>query len=69
MAATLKWDGDRLMLGKTKMAEVEHRPTRGGYVYVLGRDEDFVSEGYQEKADARQDCWLHVCRLMKKAGA
>lgn len=68
MAAKLDWKGDALFLGKTKMAALENRPTRGGWVYVLG-PEDFVSEGYQEKEDARQDCTNHVRKLTTKAGA
>lgn len=68
MAAQLKWKGDELFLGTTKMAEVRTRAEGIEYDYVLG-PKDFVSEPYQSKDDARQDCWLHVCRLMKKAGA
>lgn len=64
----LKWKGDEMFLGKTKMGALEQRPTRGGWVYVLG-PEDFVSEGYESKDDARQDCQTHVRRLLDKARA
>lgn len=67
MAAPLKWDGDKLMLGKTQMAEV--RPLEGHWWrYVIGPG-DHSSEPYQIKDDARQDCMSHVQRLLKKAGA
>lgn len=66
MPVGLKWKGDELFLGKTKMADLEERPTRGGWVYVLG-PEDFVSEGYERMQDARNDCTSHVQRLLDKA--
>jgi hypothetical protein len=68
MAATLKWDGDELKLGATKMAEVaavdpswqekgvHWRHTHGPW-----------SETYQEKEDAMQDCFNAVHALLKKA--
>lgn len=70
MAALLKWDGDKLMLGKTQIAMVveEQGDADPFFRYVLG-PEDFVSEPYQDKDDARQDCKNHVQRLLKKAGA
>ena len=71
MAAQLKWKGDELFLGKTKMAEVRVRLGGGVSVehfYVLG-PKDFVSEPYKEKSTARQECWKHVCDLLVKAGA
>ena len=70
MTVKLKWDGDSLMLGRTKMAEVVSRPRVGVLVhaYILG-PEDFVSDPYQSKDDARQDCKAHVRRLLANAGA
>ena len=74
MSALLRWKGNELRLGATKMAEVIQVATRGSgaydgvtFRYVLG-PEDFVSEPYQEKDDARQDCEAHVRRLLKRAG-
>lgn len=70
MAAQLKWDGDRLMLGKTKMAEVRERgDVRRVYPdweYIIGPG-DKVSEPYQDKDDARQDCFNEVLRLLRAA--
>lgn len=69
MTALLRWKGDEFFLGATKMAEVRSRHPEPDVVfdYVLG-PEDFVSEPYQEKEDARQDCEAHVRRLLKSAG-
>lgn len=67
MAATLKWDGDRLMLGWVEMAAVLKR-NKAGYAYHLNAD-DFISEPYQSKEDAMQDCLTAVRALLKKAGA
>lgn len=62
----LKWKGDELFLGATKMAEV--KPLEGHWwEYVIGPN-DTTSEPYQVKEDARQDCLAHVQRLLKKAG-
>jgi hypothetical protein len=73
MPATLKWKGDELFLGKTKMAGVRTRAEGLEYDYVLGRDDepeyDHVSEPYREKEDARQDCETHVRGLLSRAGA
>jgi hypothetical protein len=72
--ATLKWDGDELKLGATKMAEVmpvwsaPGAPQTETFKYVIGPS-DFVSEPYQDKDDARQDCFNAVHALLKKAGA
>jgi hypothetical protein len=66
MAAQLKWDGDKLMLGKTKMAEVRTRAEGIEYDYVIGPG-DKVSEPYQDKDDARQDCFNEVLRLLRAA--
>jgi hypothetical protein len=68
MAATLKWDGDELKLGTTKMAEVA--------AFGMGKDSfrwrhaagDW-SEFYRDRDDARQDCENAVRALLKKAGA
>jgi hypothetical protein len=68
MPATLKWKGDELFLGKTKMAEVRTRAEGLEYDYVLG-PKDFVSEPYQGKNDARQDCLHRVRDMLAKAGA
>lgn len=67
MAAQLKWDGDRLMLGKTKMAEVVTHQD-GLKRYHLGPD-DKLSSGYERKEDCRQDCETEVRDLLAKAGA
>jgi hypothetical protein len=69
MAATLKWDGDELKLGATKMAEMFTSQKNGAplYFYVLG-PRDTMSEPYQSKDDARQDCFNEVQRLLRKAG-
>jgi hypothetical protein len=66
--ATLKWKGDELFLGATKMAHVRPMTREDGYLYVIGPD-DHVSEPYQDKEDARNDCCDHVRLLLKKAGA
>ena len=64
---TLKWKGDELFLGATKMAEV--KPLEGHWWnYVIGPN-DTVSEPYQSKEDARQDCATVVRDLLAKAGA
>ena len=75
MTKLLKWDGDALYLGRTKMAEVasfpdeDHPPMIGPYHrYMIGPD-DFTSTPYQRKEDARQDCERHVRQLLKAAGA
>lgn len=75
MAVNLKWVGDELYLGKTKMAEVkglpdeDHPPVTGPrYRYVLGPS-DRVSEPYQDKDDARQDCESVVRDMLARAGA
>lgn len=72
---TLKWKGDELFLGATKMAEVKGHPDEDSppvtgpcYTYVIGPD-DHVSEPYQSKDDAKQDCHRHVRDLLGKAGA
>lgn len=44
---TLKWKGDQLFLGATKMAEVK-KHADGVYRYHLGPD-DHVSEPYEHK--------------------
>lgn len=67
MPVDLKWKGDELFLGATKMAEVVGITARA-YRFVLGPD-DHVSESYERKEDARNDCYDHVRRLLKKAGA
>jgi hypothetical protein len=67
----LKWKGDELMLGATKMAEVMPVWSYGGastYQYIIG-PEDHISEPYQDKGDAKQDCMRHVRDLLSKAGA
>lgn len=68
MAAELKWNGDELFLGKTKMAEVRTRCEGYEWDYVIGPG-DTVSEPYQRKADARQDCERAVREALRKAGA
>ncbi len=66
--AQLKWDGDELFLGKTKMAEVRQRGEKPAlHEYVLG-PEDKVSPPYERKEDARSDCMHAVMRLLKSAG-
>lgn len=64
---TLKWKGDELFLGATKMAEVK-KHADGVCRYHLGPD-DTISEPYQSKEDAKQDCMRHVRDLLAKAGA
>jgi hypothetical protein len=68
MPVMLKWKGDELFLGKTKMAEVRASTHGDHAVYVLG-PEDKVSEPYESPEDARQDCETEVRRLLKAAGA
>lgn len=68
MGLALKWKGDELFLGATKMAYIGRLVETNTYRYHLG-PEDHVSEPYQEKEDARNDCYDHVRRLLKKAGA
>ena len=68
MSGLLRWRGDEFFLGATKMAEVRTRCEGLEYDYVLGPN-DFVSEPYQRKEDARQDCERHVRDLLQKAGA
>lgn len=64
----LNWKDDELFLGATKMAVVRTRARGDGFHYVIG-PEDRISERYQEKDDARQDCERHVRDLLAKAGA
>jgi hypothetical protein len=64
----LKWKGDELYLGATKMAEVRTRAEGLEYDYTIG-PEDHVSEPYQDKEDAKQDCMRNVRDLLSKAGA
>lgn len=66
--AKLNWKGDELFLGATKMAEVRTRAEGLEYDYVIG-PKDHVSEPYQDKDDAKQDCERHVRDLLAKAGA
>lgn len=63
---TLKWKGDELFLGDTKMAEVQL--ALGAPRYIVGPS-DFVSGAYETKEDAKQDCLRHVRDLLAKAGA
>jgi hypothetical protein len=68
MAAQLKWDGDKLMLGKTKMAEVSAfgvAATSYRWRHAAGDWSTF----YENKEDARQDCMTAVRSLLQKAGA
>lgn len=74
---TLKWKGDELFLGATKMAEVQLRGDTTGqrlgvavelFRYVIGPN-DHVSEPYQRKDDAKQDCMRHIRDMLAKAGA
>jgi hypothetical protein len=67
MKGLLKWDGNVLQIGKTQMAEVRTRCEGLEYDYVIG-PKDFVSEPYERKEDAHQDCERHIRRLLKKAG-
>lgn len=71
MSGLLKWDGDDLFLGKTRMARVREdgvdARTATPYDYVVGPD-DFISTPYERKDDARQDCERHVRELLRKAG-
>ncbi len=70
-AVESKWEGDELHLGKTRMARlVEEQEGEASPVfrYVIG-PKDHVSEPYERKDDARQDCTSHVQRLLKKARA
>lgn len=67
MSALLRWKGDEFFIGATKMAEVRTRCEGLEYDSVLG-PEDFVSEPYQDKEDARQDAEAHVRRLLRGAG-
>jgi hypothetical protein len=74
MAVSLKWKGDELYLGKTKMAEVmpvwsaPAKPETETFQYVLGPN-DKVSEPYQSKEDCRQDCETVVRDMLARAGA
>lgn len=74
MAVSLKWKGDELYLGKTKMAEVmpvwsaPGAPEIETFQYVLGPN-DKVSEPYQRKQDARNDCTQVVRDMLARAGA
>jgi hypothetical protein len=68
MAVSLKWKGDELYLGKTMMAHVRPRTLEDGYLYVLG-PEDRVSDPYERKEDARQDCETVVRDMLARAGA
>lgn len=72
MAAKLEWIADELrhageghVLGtlRTRAEGIE-------YDWVLGSETaySFVSEPYENKADARQDCEREVRRLIKEAG-
>lgn len=70
---TLKWKGDVLYLGATKMAEVKpvhdvlgDPPT--AFSYVIGLC-DHVSELFQSKVDAKQDAERHVRDLLAKTAA
>lgn len=63
---TLKWKGDELFLGTTKMAYLAFNGPLTKY--VIGPS-DHVSEPYQSKDDAKQDCMRHVRDLLAKAGA
>jgi hypothetical protein len=75
MPVMLKWKGNELFLGKTKMAEVITVSVQGKtgkydvetFRYVLG-PEDRVSEPYERAQDARNDCTDEVARLLKNAG-
>jgi hypothetical protein len=70
MAATLKWDGDELKLGTTKMAEVAAVDTQWQEKGFHWRHAHGPwSETYQDKDDARQDCFNDVAAKLKKAGA
>lgn len=68
MTVKLKWNGDRLMLGRTVMAGVRREPLDEEWVYVIG-PRDLTSERYEKKDDCRKDCEAHVRRLLSKAGA
>lgn len=68
MTVQLKWNGNELMLGKTKTGEVRASAHGDHAVYVLGPD-DFTSRPYENPDDCRQDCETHVRRLLAKAGA
>lgn len=69
MGAELKWKGDALYLGATKMAEVRRTvEDLMLWEYSIGPD-DTVSAPYLEKDNARGDCELHVRDLLVKAGA
>ena len=66
MPVDLKWKGNALMLGRTKMAHLESEGA--DTLYVLG-PRDFVFKPYKKSEDCRQDCEAHVRRQLKKAGA
>lgn len=69
MTVSLKWKGNELFLGKTKMAHIRDNAEQSGLCeYVLG-PEDRVSEPYQRKDDARQDCERVVRDMLARAGA
>lgn len=66
MSGLLKWDGNVLRLGKTQMAEVRASAHGDHAVYVLGPN-DSTSEPYGRPEDARQDCEIHVRKLLRTA--
>lgn len=69
MAVSLKWKGDELYLGKTKMAHVrEDKRAGGGWEYVLGPN-DFVSVAHERKEDAVSHCYGRVRDMLARAGA
>ena len=73
MAAKLEWDGDVLDLslwpgaGVGRVGVVRTRAEGLEYDYVTKVGERQVSEPYQRKEDARQECYNEVRRLLKEA--
>lgn len=63
MTVKPKWDGNALMLGKTKMAEVREFPEGWRWCHSHGA----WREPYEEKTDAMQDCEAEVRRLLRQA--
>lgn len=74
MAAKLTWDGDLLDLnlwgefGVGRVGMVRTRAEGIEYDYVTNVGERVVSEPYQSKEDARQECYNEVRRLLKAGG-
>lgn len=69
MAATLKWDGDELMLGGKDGWTLGAVRSEGGlFRAVLNRSDVSTRERYEDKGDAAQDLETEVRRLLRAAG-